>query len=105
VQCLHQVKGHAIGVGPFEDFRVELYSVGQVIMQVRICLLDTRERLTQRDRTEYRQHDIQTQVYEDTKSEETVQGSDERYEGNNLLHPNSEKQDSEADREQHNAAL
>jgi len=105
VQRLHQVKGHTVGVGPFEDLRVELYSVGQVVMQVRISLLDARERLTQRDRTQRRQHDRQAQVHEDPKSEEAIQGSDERYEGNNILHPHSEEEDSEADREQHNAAL
>jgi hypothetical protein len=105
VQRLHQVKGYTVGVRLFEDFRVELYSVGQVVVQVRVSLLDARERLTQRDRTERRQHDIQTQVHEDPKSEKTIQGGDERYKGNNRLHPGSEEDDSETDREQHNAAL
>jgi len=105
VQRLHQVKGHTLGVRPFEDFRVELYSVGQVVTQVRVRLLYARERLTQRDRTQCRQHDIETQVHEDPKSEETVKGGDERHEENNLLHPGAEEEDGAADREQHNAAL
>jgi hypothetical protein len=105
MQRLHQVKGHTVGVRLFEDFRVELYSVSQVVVQVRVSLLDARERLTQRNRTQRWQHDIQTQVDEETKGEETIQGSDERYEGHNRLHPGSEEEDSEADREQHNAAL
>jgi hypothetical protein len=105
MQRLHQVKGHPVGVGAFEALRVELYSVGQVVVQVRIRLLDTGERLTQRDRTERRPHDIQTQVYEEPKREETIQGSDERHEENNRLHPHAEEEDSAADREQHNATL
>jgi hypothetical protein len=90
MQRLHQVKGYTVGVRPFKDFRVELYSVGQVIVQVRVSLLDARERLTQRDRTQRRQHDIQPQIHEDPKREETVEGSDERHVGNNMLHPGSE---------------
>jgi hypothetical protein len=102
---LHQVEGYTVRVRLFEDFRVELYSVGQVIVQVRVSLLDARERLTQRDRTQRRQHNIQPQVHEDPKSEETIEGSNERCEGNNVLHPGSEQEGREADREQHNAAL
>jgi hypothetical protein len=105
VQRLYQVKGYTVRVGPFEDFRVELYSVGQVVVQVRVSLFDARERLTQRDRAQRRQHDIQPQVHEDPKSDETVEGSDKRSEGNNVLYPSSEQKDSEADCEQHNAAL
>src|SRR4029450_5085713 len=96
VQRLHQVKGYTVRVRPFEDFRVELYSVGQVIVQVRVSLLDARERLTQRDSTQRRQHNIQPQVHENPKREETIQGSDERYKGNNRLHSHSEEEDSEA---------
>jgi hypothetical protein len=105
VQRLHQVKGHPLGVGPFEDFWVELYSVGQVVMQVRVSLLNACERLTQRDWTQRRPHNRQTQVHEDPKSEETIQRSHERHEGNNILHPHTEEEEGEADREQHNAAL
>src|SRR5262245_27995960 len=105
MQRLHQVKGYTVGIRPFEDFRIELYRVSQVVVQVRIGLLDARERLTQRDRTQRRQHDIQPQVHEDPESEETVEGSDKRCEGNNMLHPGSEQEDREADREQHNTAL
>jgi hypothetical protein len=105
MQRLHQVKGHPVGVGTFEDLRVELYSVGQVVVQVRIRLLDTGECLTQRDRMERRPHDIQTQVHEEPKREETIQGSDERHEENDRLHPHAEEEDSAADREQHNATL
>jgi hypothetical protein len=105
VQRLHQVKGHTMWVRAFEHFRVELDSVGQVVVQVRVRLLDTGERLTQRDRMECRPHDIQTQVHEEPKSEETIQGSNERHEGNNMLHPYTEEEDSAADREQHNATL
>jgi hypothetical protein len=105
VQRLHQVKGYTVRVRPFKDFRVELYSISQVVVQVRVSLLDARERLTQRDRTQRWQHDIQPQIHEDPKSEETVEGSDERCAGNNMLYPSSEQENSEADREQHNAAL
>jgi hypothetical protein len=94
-----------MGVGPFEDFRVELYSVGQVVVQVRVRLLDTGERLTRRDRTERRPHDIQTQVHEESEREKTIQGSDERHEENNRLYPHTKEEDSAADREQHNATL
>src|SRR5262249_32265399 len=105
VQRLHQVKGHPLGIRTLEDFWIELDSVGQVVMQVRVSLLDTRERLTQRHRTQRRQDDIHSQVHEDPKSEETVEERDERYKGNNILHPYPEEEDSEADREQHNATL
>jgi hypothetical protein len=57
--------GPHVGVRPFEDFRIELYSVGQVVVQVRVCLLDTGERLTQRDWTECRPHNIQTHIHEE----------------------------------------
>src|SRR4030095_13991555 len=92
VQRLHQVKGYTVGVRPFEDFRVELYSVGQVVVQVRVSLLDARERVTQRDRTQRRQHDIQAQVHENLKREETIQGRDERYKGNNMQRSHSEEE-------------
>jgi len=92
-------------VRAFEHFRVELDRVGQVVVQVRVRLLDTGERLTQRDRLECRPHDIQTQVYEEPESEKTIQGSNERHEGNNMLHPYTEEEDSAADREQYNATL
>jgi hypothetical protein len=105
MQRLHQVKGHPVGVGAFEDLRVELYSVGQVVVQVRVRLLNTGERLTQGDWLECRPHDIQTQVHEEPKREETIQGRDERHEENNRLHPHAEEEDSAADREQHNATL
>jgi hypothetical protein len=61
-----------VGIGPFEDFRVELYSVGQIVVQVRVRLLDTGERLTRRDRMERWPHDIQTQVHEDPEREKTI---------------------------------
>jgi hypothetical protein len=94
-----------VGIGPFEDFRVELYSVGQVVVQVRVRLLDTGERLTRRDRMERWPHHIQTQVHEDPKSEKAIQESGERHKGNDILHPHAEEEDSAADREQHNATL
>jgi hypothetical protein len=48
---------------------------------------------------------MQTQVHEEPKSEETIQGSDERHEENNMLYPHAKEEDSAADREQHNTTL
>jgi hypothetical protein len=74
-------------------------------MQVRIGRLDTCECLAQGDRTQGRPHDREPQVHEDPEREKTVQGRDNRRDGNNVLHPYAKQQDSETDSEQQHTAL